>query len=192
MDFVVQNRSGRAVSGMTLNVSAGTTTTSYTVPSLAAGETYVAKVPVDEITLKNSGSLTYTTQLTNPTGVVDQVPANNRRSSVLSTRARRGSGIGQPSLRGRRGDGLVEGSRLPPRSRASGRDAVASLADGLVADDDRLIPSVDECVALEARHELVERSAGPSHTVIGDDVADHSPRFIVREDDAEGEELKMR
>jgi hypothetical protein len=84
MQFVVQNRSGRAVTGMSLNVSSGATTTSYSVPSLAAGETYVAKVPVNEITLKNAGSISFTTQLTNPPGVVDQAPANNQRSSVLT------------------------------------------------------------------------------------------------------------
>jgi hypothetical protein len=84
MQFVVQNRSGRTVSGMSLSVSTGTTTTTQPVPSLAAGEIYVAKVPVNDITLKNSGNITYTTQLTNPLGVVDQVPANNKRSSVLS------------------------------------------------------------------------------------------------------------
>jgi hypothetical protein len=84
MQFVVQNRSGRAVSGMSLQVSTGTTTSSYTVPSLAGGETYVAKVPVNEITLKNAGSISFTTQLTNPLGVIDQVPANNKRSSVLT------------------------------------------------------------------------------------------------------------
>jgi hypothetical protein len=89
MLFVVQNRSGRTVSGMSLNVSTGTTSASQSVPSLAAGETYVAKVPVDEITLKNAGSISFTTQLTNPLGVVDQVPANNRRSSVLSAPAKR-------------------------------------------------------------------------------------------------------
>ncbi|MGH7947040.1 MAG: S8 family peptidase, partial [Opitutaceae bacterium] len=84
MQFVVQNRSGRAVSGTSLNVSVGTTSTSHTVPSLAAGETYVAKVPVSAIALKSAGSLSFTTQLTNPTGVVDQVPANNKRTSVLT------------------------------------------------------------------------------------------------------------
>ena len=84
MQYVVQNRSGRAVTGMSLNVSSGTTSTSYTVPSLAAGETYVAKVPVNETTLRNEGSLAFTTQLANPLGVVDQMPANNKRSSVLT------------------------------------------------------------------------------------------------------------
>lgn len=83
MQFVVQNRSGRTVSGMSLNVSTGTTNTTYTVPSLAAGEAYVAKVPVNEITLKTAGGISFSTQLTNPAGIVDQVPANNKRSSVL-------------------------------------------------------------------------------------------------------------
>ncbi len=84
MQFVVQNRSGRAVSGMTLNVTVGTSTTNTAVPSLAAGQTYIAKVPVSDIALRASGSLTFTTQLTNPVGAVDQVPLNNKRSSVLS------------------------------------------------------------------------------------------------------------
>jgi hypothetical protein len=34
--------------------------------------------------LKSAGSIAFTTQLTNPLGVVDQVPANNKRSSVLT------------------------------------------------------------------------------------------------------------
>jgi hypothetical protein len=84
MQFVLQNRSGRTVSGLALSVSTGTTTATYSVPSLAAGETYVAKVPVSEIMLKSAGSIAFTTQLTNPLGVVDQVPANNKRSSVLT------------------------------------------------------------------------------------------------------------
>jgi hypothetical protein len=84
MQFVLQNRSGRTVSGLSLNVSAGTTSATQSIPSLAAGETYVAKVPVSEIALKNAGNLTYTTQLTNPPGIVDHVPENNTRSSVLT------------------------------------------------------------------------------------------------------------
>jgi subtilisin family serine protease len=84
MQFVVQNRSGRTVSGMSLAVTTGTTTTTSSVPSLAAGETFVAKVPVSEITLTRTGSLRFSTELTNPLGVTDQVPANNKRSSVLT------------------------------------------------------------------------------------------------------------
>jgi hypothetical protein len=84
MQFVVQNRSGRMVSGMSLNVSVGSTTTTQTVPSLAAGETYVATVPVNDSALKAAGSIPFTTQLVNPPGTVDQVPRNNTRASVLS------------------------------------------------------------------------------------------------------------
>lgn len=84
MDFVVQNRSGRTITGMTLSVTIGTTTSNQSVPSLAAGETYVAKISVNESQLKSAGSVTYSTQLVNPIGTVDQVPANNKRSSVLT------------------------------------------------------------------------------------------------------------
>jgi hypothetical protein len=84
MEFVVQNRSGRSVSGMTLAVSNGDVATNHTVPPLAPGETYVAKVPVTSAALKPGASVRYSTQLSNPTGVVDQVPANNKRSTVLT------------------------------------------------------------------------------------------------------------
>ncbi len=46
------------------------------------------KVPVDAATLKLNSSITYTTQLVNPFGTVDKVPANNRRTTVLSAPAK--------------------------------------------------------------------------------------------------------
>ena len=88
MQFVVQNRSGAAAAGLQLNVAttAGShsASTLFTVPPLAAGESYVATIPVDRSALKSSGSLTYTTQLTNPPGRTDSVPTNNRKSSTLT------------------------------------------------------------------------------------------------------------
>jgi hypothetical protein len=84
MQFVVQNRSGRTVSGMMLAVGANSNTTTLSVPSLAGGETYVARVPVSSISVQAGAGITFTTQLTNPLGVVDQVPANNTRASVLT------------------------------------------------------------------------------------------------------------
>ena len=83
MQFVVQNRSGQAVAGLALNVSAGTAMTTLPVPVLAPGESYIATVPVNEISLKNAGSISFTTQLVNPPGLADRVPANNRKSTVL-------------------------------------------------------------------------------------------------------------
>lgn len=91
MQFVVQNRSGGALAGLTLNVSTtgGTTSaTQFSVPPLAAGESYVATVPVDHAALKNSGTITYATQLTNPPGITDSAPVNNRKSSTLSAPAK--------------------------------------------------------------------------------------------------------
>ncbi|HUR60330.1 MAG TPA: S8 family serine peptidase, partial [Opitutaceae bacterium] len=84
MQIVVQNRSGRAVTGLALNVTAGTLGQNFSVPPLAPGESYVAKMPVDSAALRNSGSLNYLTVLSNPIGVTDQVPANNRKTSVLT------------------------------------------------------------------------------------------------------------
>lgn len=83
MQFTIQNRSGRSVSGLALNITAGTTTAPAVVPSLSPGETYVAKIPVNDAALRTAGSLTYTTQLVNPLGLPDQVPANNRKTTTL-------------------------------------------------------------------------------------------------------------
>ncbi len=84
MEFVVQNRSGQPVTGLALKVSAGTTATTTTVPSLMPGESYVAKVPVSNAALNDVGPIVFKTELVNPPGFVDQVPANNQRSSVLT------------------------------------------------------------------------------------------------------------
>lgn len=84
MDFTVQNRSGQAIAGMTLNIAAGTTSSSYLIGNLAPGQSQVVKVPVDAAQLSSAGQIQYTTTLINPLGVNDQVSANNRRSSVLT------------------------------------------------------------------------------------------------------------
>ena len=84
MQFVVQNRSSQAVAGLNLNVTAGADATDYPIPSLAAGESYVVKVPVDDTALKAAGTLRFTTQLANPAGFTDRVPGNNRKASVLT------------------------------------------------------------------------------------------------------------
>ena len=85
MQFVVQNRSGRTVSGLTLNVSAWGAKSAQPVPSLAAGETFVAKVPVTvrEATLNAAGQLSFSSSLVNPPGTVDADPANNQRTTLL-------------------------------------------------------------------------------------------------------------
>ncbi len=84
LQILVQNRSGRMVSGLSLNATVGGVAMRWTVPPLVAGESFVANAPADAVALKTSGSLRYTTQLVNPPGVTDQVPANNQRASILS------------------------------------------------------------------------------------------------------------
>ncbi len=87
MEFVVQNRSGRAISGLTLTLTTGATPTQFNVPNLTAGEIFVARVPVDKPTLATAGQMTFTTILTNPPGLIDQLPHNNTRSTLLKAPA---------------------------------------------------------------------------------------------------------
>jgi hypothetical protein len=84
MEFVIQNRSGQGIGGMVLSVDAGGTTTTYSIPLLGPGASYVAAMAVDPNELKAGSGLVFRTQLANPGGVTDQVPANNRRTSVLA------------------------------------------------------------------------------------------------------------
>src|SRR3982751_82169 len=113
-------------------------------------------------------------------------------SSAPSAWPMRALGIAQPSLRGRGRDGLVESARLSPRATTRRGDAIASLTNGLVADGDGLVPAVNESIALEPRHELVERGARASDTEVGDHIADDAARLLTRENDAECEELQVR
>src|SRR5690349_13989552 len=115
--------------------------------------------------------------------------AVRRGSRTAKNLPRRGSGIGEAPLCRRRGDGLVELAGLSPRTDAGRRDAIAAFADSLIADDHWLVPAFDQSVTFEACHQLIKRSARPSDAIPGDDVPNHSSRFLVREDYAEGKEL---
>ena len=84
MEFVVQNRSGQGVGGMVLNVEIDSATSTYSIPLLGPGAIYVARMPVDQEQLKASDGIVFRTQLVNPSGIVDQVPANNRKTSSLA------------------------------------------------------------------------------------------------------------
>lgn len=83
MEFVVQNRSGQTVSGLTLSVSSGGASSTHPVSSLIPGESQVVSVPMSAAAASGGGTV-FTTTLINPAGLNDQVPANNRRSSVLT------------------------------------------------------------------------------------------------------------
>lgn len=87
MEFVVQNRSGQGVGGMKLQVDAGGQITTYPVPLLGPGATYVVKQPVDQSQLQAAGGMVFSSQLINPAGITDQVPANNRLTTALAAPA---------------------------------------------------------------------------------------------------------
>jgi len=84
MEFVVQNRSGHAVAGLSLTVSANGAGSSYALPDLTPGATTVVKQLVDNSQFNAAGQLQFTTTLVNPSGITDQMPVNNRRASVLT------------------------------------------------------------------------------------------------------------
>lgn len=83
VEFVVQNRSGQSVEGLLLNVNAAGVREQVAVPYLEAGERWAYNVAVDEGRLDAEGQLTYSSQLRNPTGLVDQNPGNNGKASVV-------------------------------------------------------------------------------------------------------------
>ncbi len=91
MEFVVQNRGGTATTGLQLVVENGSATSStILVPLLQPGASYVAKLPIDQAELTKNGGMAIRTTLVNPIGVVDQVPRNNVRASLLSPPATTG------------------------------------------------------------------------------------------------------
>ena len=84
MEFVVQNRGGQSISGLTLDVDTDGFTTTYRVPSLGPGASTVIAVPVDQKNLVANGSIKYTTTLSPPIGTVDQDFSNNIKTSRLT------------------------------------------------------------------------------------------------------------
>jgi hypothetical protein len=84
MDFVVQNRGSFTVTGLMLTIDAAGVTSTQPVLPLAPGATAVVKVPVDATALAAGTAQKFLTQLVNPPGLIDAVPANNRKSSTLS------------------------------------------------------------------------------------------------------------
>ncbi len=83
MNIVVQNRSAQTASGLQLNVDLSGVATSHPVPTLKSGTTALIQVPISAEQLATSGGIFYHTQLANPAGVVDQLPANNAKSGVI-------------------------------------------------------------------------------------------------------------
>jgi hypothetical protein len=85
LEFVVQNRSAQAVSGLTLKITAGNSESTRLLPLLTPGQSYVVGWPnATALATAAGGSVRFSTELVNPPGLNDKVPANNRRASVLT------------------------------------------------------------------------------------------------------------
>jgi hypothetical protein len=83
MEIVVQNRSAQGVAGLQLDVDSTAGSITQVIPWLKPGEIRVVTIPVNQTSLTSGTPLVFQSQLTNPPGVVDQVPANNRKTSSL-------------------------------------------------------------------------------------------------------------
>lgn len=81
---VVQNQGAQTLAGLALEASTGGEPLGYAVPALAAGASIGIEVPVDRATLASAGELTVRFQVITPAGVVDQNPANNRKTGVIT------------------------------------------------------------------------------------------------------------
>ncbi len=84
VQFIVQNRGNLPVSGLTLDLTTDATTRTTVVPYLLSGATFIVNLPVSPTALSANASLTFSSQLNNPAGLVDQVPANNRKFTRLT------------------------------------------------------------------------------------------------------------
>ncbi len=83
ISIVIQNRGARGGEGLMLNADVNGSAGTYAVPSLPPGASVAIKLPVDPALLARGGRLVLRTELVMPPGFVDQIPANNRRASVL-------------------------------------------------------------------------------------------------------------
>ncbi|MEY2880000.1 MAG: hypothetical protein RLZZ15_2380 [Verrucomicrobiota bacterium] len=87
LSIVVQNRGAQTVAGLLLELNVGGLASTRAVPLLAPGATHVVPLAIDPAALAAAaGGLRFSSELKNPPGLVDQNPANNRRTSTLTAR----------------------------------------------------------------------------------------------------------
>jgi hypothetical protein len=84
LQIVVQNRSAQAVAGLDLNIDVNGALQHQPIAWLAAGATTVINLPISSSQLVAAGHIEFQSELLNPSGSIDQIPANNRRASVLT------------------------------------------------------------------------------------------------------------
>lgn len=84
LQIVIQNRSAQAVAGLDLNIDINGALQHRPIAWLAAGATTAINLPISSSQLVAAGHIEFQSELVNPAGAIDQVPANNRRVSALA------------------------------------------------------------------------------------------------------------
>ena len=80
---VIQNRGARSGEGLMLTADVNGSSTTSPIPSLPPGASIAIKLPFDPTLLARGSRLVLRTELIMPPSFVDQIPANNRRVSIL-------------------------------------------------------------------------------------------------------------
>lgn len=85
MEIMVQNRSAQGVAGLELSVESTVGVITQTLPWLKSGATTTVTLPVSERTLQSGQPVIFRSRLVTPSGTVDAVPANNRKTSSIQS-----------------------------------------------------------------------------------------------------------
>jgi hypothetical protein len=84
LQIVVQNRSAQAVAGLDLKIDINGAAQHAPISWLAAGATTIVNLPISSSQIAAAGTIEIHSELVNPTGITDQVPTNNQRTSTLA------------------------------------------------------------------------------------------------------------
>jgi hypothetical protein len=86
LEVVLQNRGALPASQLTLTIDLNGKTSTYAIAALEAGRSVTVPLPIDAATA--AGPITLSTRLDNPQGIIDVVPANNTRASLIDLAGR--------------------------------------------------------------------------------------------------------
>jgi len=86
-NVLVQNRGNQIVDGMQLEVTVGSDPRTIGVGPLQPGASVSVPLTIDQAALQAAGQLNLDIQLTNPAGLADQVPLNNRARGAITAPA---------------------------------------------------------------------------------------------------------
>lgn len=86
-NVLVQNRGNQIVDGMQLQVTVGSDPRTIGVGPLQPGASVSVPLTIDQAALQAAGQVNLDIQLTNPAGLADQVPLNNRARGAITAPA---------------------------------------------------------------------------------------------------------